>query len=49
MPLQLKHYPKRSQHWYIRGTVRGQPIFETTGTDDKKPQTRSESNARRNF
>jgi integrase/recombinase XerD len=25
-----------SDHWYLRGTVRGQPVFETTGTDDKK-------------
>src|SRR5882757_662852 len=25
-----------SDHWYIRGTVRGQSVFETTGTDDKE-------------
>src|ERR1051326_1217858 len=35
MPLKLVRYPKRSEHWYIRGTVRGQAVFETTGTDDK--------------
>lgn len=35
MPLKLKRYPKRSEHWYVRGTVRGQNIFETTGTDDR--------------
>ena len=35
MSLKLKRYPKRSEHWYIRGTVRGQNIFETTGTDDR--------------
>jgi hypothetical protein len=35
MPLELKRR-KGSKHWYIRGTVRGQPIFETTGTHDKK-------------
>jgi integrase len=31
MPLRLKRYPKRSQHWYIRGTVEGISIFESTG------------------
>jgi integrase/recombinase XerD len=25
-----------SDHWYVRGTVRGESVFETTGTDDKK-------------
>jgi len=35
MPLRLKRYPKRSEHWYIRGSVRGQPVFETTGTHDR--------------
>jgi integrase/recombinase XerD len=25
-----------SDHWYIRGTVRQQSVFESTGTDDKK-------------
>lgn len=35
MPLKLKRYPKRSEHWYVRGTVRGQAVFETTGTDDR--------------
>ena len=35
MPLRLV---KRagSDHWYLRGTVRKQPVFESTGTDDKK-------------
>jgi integrase/recombinase XerD len=35
MPLRLV---KRagSDHWYVRGTVRKQSIFESTGTDDKK-------------
>jgi integrase len=35
MSLKLIRYPKRSAHWYIRGTVRGQAIFETTGTDNE--------------
>lgn len=35
MPLRLVRHPKRSPHWYIRGTVRGQAVFETTGTSDK--------------
>jgi integrase/recombinase XerD len=26
----------RSNHWYIRGSVRGQSVFETTGTHDKE-------------
>jgi integrase/recombinase XerD len=25
-----------SDHWYLRGTVRKQSVFESTGTDDKK-------------
>lgn len=36
MGLKLKLYPKRSAHWYIRGTVRGQAVFESTGTDDRQ-------------
>lgn len=36
MPLRLKRYPKRSPHWYLRGSVRGQNVFETTGTDDEE-------------
>jgi integrase len=36
MPLRLKRYPKRSNYWYVRGTVRGQNVFETTGTDDRE-------------
>ena len=35
MSLKLKRYPKRSPHWCLRGTVRGQAVFETTGTDDR--------------
>lgn len=35
MPLRLVKR-KGSDHWYIRGTVRGKSVFETTGTDDKK-------------
>jgi integrase/recombinase XerD len=34
MSLELKRR-KGSKHWYLRGTVRGQSVFETTGTDDK--------------
>ena len=26
-----------SDHWYIRGTVRGKSVFETSGTNDKAP------------
>lgn len=33
--LRLIRYAKRSSHWYVRGTVRGQSVFETTGTDDR--------------
>lgn len=36
MPLRLVRHPKRSPHWYLRGTVRGQNVFETTGTDDRE-------------
>jgi integrase len=36
MPLKLVRHPKRSPHWYLRGTVRGVHIFETTKTDDRK-------------
>lgn len=36
MPLRLVRYPKRSPHWYVRGSVRGQAVFETTGTHDAK-------------
>lgn len=36
MPLRLVRYPKRSPHWYIRGTVRGQAVFETSGTDSRE-------------
>lgn len=35
MPLRLVKRNGSSQ-WYLRGTVRGQHIFETTGTDQKK-------------
>lgn len=33
--LRLKRYPKRSPYWYVRGTVRGQRIDESTSTTDK--------------
>lgn len=33
--LKLKKYPKRSQNWFVRGTVAGIVIFESTGTADK--------------
>ena len=33
--LTLKKYPGRSPNWYVRGTVAGQPIFESTGTRDR--------------
>lgn len=36
MSLQLKRYPKRSPNWWLRGTIRGQRVFETTGTDNAK-------------
>jgi integrase len=32
--LKLKKYP-RSRHWYVRGTVKGQRIFESAGTADR--------------
>jgi integrase len=35
MPLRLVKR-KGSDHWYLRGTVRKQSVFESTGTDDKK-------------
>ncbi len=35
MPLRLVRR-KGSSHWYIRGTVRGHAVFETTGTDDSE-------------
>jgi integrase len=34
VPLKLGHR-KGSPHYYLRGTVRGQSIFETTGTNDQ--------------
>lgn len=36
MPLKLKRYSARGANWYLRGTVRGIDIFETTGTDDRR-------------
>lgn len=33
--LRLKKYPKRSQNWFVRGTVAGVELFESTGTSDK--------------
>lgn len=35
MPLKLVRYPKRSPNWYVRGTLRGVYVCESTGTDDK--------------
>jgi integrase len=35
MPLRIIRYPKRSQHFYLRGSVRGQNVFETTGTSER--------------
>lgn len=34
MPLKLCRR-KGTRHWYLRGTVAGQPIFESTGTSDR--------------
>lgn len=34
MPLKLTRRP-RSKNWYLRGTVRGQAVFESTGTADR--------------
>lgn len=36
MPLRLVRYAKRSPHWYLRGSIRGQGVFETTGTDERE-------------
>jgi len=33
--LKLKKYPKISRYWYIRGTIKGQYIYESTGTLDR--------------
>lgn len=33
MSLKLVRYRRRSPHYYLRGTVRGVSVFETTGTD----------------
>ncbi len=33
--LRLKKYPKRSQNWFVRGTVAGIVIFESAGTPDR--------------
>jgi integrase len=35
MPLKLKKYPNRSPYYYVRGTVAGIELFESTGTTDK--------------
>ena len=35
--LKLKKLPKsRSPYWYVRGTIKGQLVFESTGTADKR-------------
>jgi integrase len=36
MPLKLKRYSARGPNWYLRGTVQGQAVYETTGTNDRK-------------
>ena len=33
--LKLKRYPSRSPYWYVRGTVAGVELFESTGTTDR--------------
>jgi integrase len=33
--LALKRYPKRSKNWFVRGTVAGVELFESTGTSEK--------------
>ncbi|HLO78156.1 MAG TPA: tyrosine-type recombinase/integrase [Magnetospirillum sp.] len=33
--LRLKKYPKRSPNWFVRGTVAGIELFESTGTPDR--------------
>lgn len=35
MPLKLVRHPS-SPNWYLRGTVRGTPVYETTGTRSKE-------------
>jgi Phage integrase family. len=35
MPLKLVRHPRRSKHFYLRGSVRGQNVFETTGTSER--------------
>lgn len=34
--LRLKKYPNRSPYWYLRGTVAGKLLFESTGTVDRE-------------
>jgi integrase len=34
--LRLKKYPARSPNWFVRGTVAGVSIFESTGTRDRE-------------
>ncbi len=36
MPLKLVRHLRRSPCWYIRGTVRGIRVFESSGTDDRQ-------------
>jgi integrase len=33
--LRLKKYPKLSPYWYIRGTVKGRTVYESTGTAER--------------
>lgn len=35
MPLKLVRFKNRSPHYYLRGAVRGQAVFETTKTSDR--------------
>lgn len=35
MPLKIRKYPKRSPFYYLRGTVAGLRLFESTGTADR--------------
>ena len=35
MPLKLVRYRQRGPNWYIRGTLRGVHVFETTGVADR--------------
>ena len=36
MPLKLKRWPEKSAYWYIRGTIQGIRVFESTGEVERK-------------